>query len=79
MALCCTCRDGWQIQPTEVTHRRNKLHKGSIYCVAWSPMGDLIATGSNDKAVRLMHYDGDAEGVTGRQEWEIRGYLISLF
>ena len=42
-------------------------------------MGDLIATGSNDKAVRLMHYDGDAEGVTGRREWEIRGYLISLF
>jgi hypothetical protein len=24
--------------------------QGSIYCLAWSPKGSLIATGSNDKA-----------------------------
>lgn len=65
-------RDGWQVQPVEVTHKRNKLHKGSIYCVAWSPLGDLIATGSNDKAVRLMHYDADAEGVTGKLFLKLR-------
>ncbi|KAM6963037.1 WD repeat-containing protein 47-like, partial [Aplochiton taeniatus] len=31
-----------------VRFRRNKHHKGSIYCVAWSHCGQLLATGSND-------------------------------
>ncbi|KAI5640323.1 hypothetical protein NE865_07248 [Phthorimaea operculella] len=34
--------------------KRTKHHKGSIYCLAWSPAGDLLATGSNDKTVKLM-------------------------
>ncbi|XP_070531642.1 WD repeat-containing protein 47-like isoform X2 [Ptychodera flava] len=48
-----------------VLYKRNRHHKGSIYCVAWSPSGELIATGSNDKAVKLMRFDANkcnAEG-----------------
>ena len=40
-----------------VLFKRTKHHKGSIYCLAWSPRGDLIATGSNDKTVKLMNFN----------------------
>ncbi|XP_037078833.1 WD repeat-containing protein 47-like [Pollicipes pollicipes] len=46
-------------QPT-VLLKRTKHHKGSIYCMAWSPVGDLIATGSNDKTIKLMRFDADS-------------------
>ncbi|XP_077986558.1 WD repeat-containing protein 47-like isoform X2 [Glandiceps talaboti] len=46
-----------QIKQPTILYKRNRHHKGSIYCVAWSPTGDLIATGSNDKAVKLMRFD----------------------
>ncbi len=29
-------------------------HEGSIYCIDWSLSGKLIATGSNDKTIKLM-------------------------
>ena len=38
-------------------YKRNKYHRGSIYCLAWSPRGDLLATGSNDKTIKLMQFD----------------------
>jgi WD40 repeat protein len=44
-------------QPPIVLAKRTKHHKGSIYCMAWSPKGDLIATGSNDKTVKILKYD----------------------
>ena len=37
--------------------KRAKHHKGSIYCVGWNPAGDILATGSNDKTVKLMRFD----------------------
>lgn len=40
-----------------VLMRRTKYHQGSIYCVAWSVDGRLIATGSNDMTVRLLQVD----------------------
>ncbi|XP_078606147.1 WD repeat-containing protein 47-like isoform X1 [Branchiostoma floridae x Branchiostoma japonicum] len=45
-------------QPT-VLYKRNRHHKGSIYCIAWSPTGNLIATGSNDKCVKVLKFNAD--------------------
>ncbi|KAK8379928.1 hypothetical protein O3P69_019745 [Scylla paramamosain] len=53
-------------QPT-VLYKRTKHHKGSIYCLAWSPLGDLIATGSNDKTVKLMRFNADACSMDGQE------------
>ena len=46
-------------QPAKVVYKKNKHHLGSIYCMAWSPSGRLIATGSNDKLVKLTRLDMD--------------------
>uniref|UniRef100_A0A3Q3KRV9 WD repeat-containing protein 47-like n=1 Tax=Mastacembelus armatus TaxID=205130 RepID=A0A3Q3KRV9_9TELE len=51
-------------QPT-VRFRRNKHHKGSIYCVAWSHCGQLLATGSNDKYVKVLPFNADSCNATG--------------
>ncbi|XP_055602431.1 WD repeat-containing protein 47 isoform X2 [Uranotaenia lowii] len=53
-------------QPT-VLFKRTKHHKGSIYCMAWSPMGDLIATGSNDKTVKLMRFNESQKQLEGQE------------
>uniref|UniRef100_A0A3Q2E444 WD repeat domain 47 n=1 Tax=Cyprinodon variegatus TaxID=28743 RepID=A0A3Q2E444_CYPVA len=51
-------------QPS-VRFRRNKHHKGSIYCVAWSHCGQLLATGSNDKYVKVLPFNADSCNATG--------------
>ncbi len=47
----------FQVRPPQaatVLFKRSRHHKGSIYCLRWSPgEGSLLATGSNDKTVRL--------------------------
>uniref|UniRef100_A0A3B4AAY3 CTLH domain-containing protein n=1 Tax=Periophthalmus magnuspinnatus TaxID=409849 RepID=A0A3B4AAY3_9GOBI len=48
-----------------VRFRRNKHHKGSIYCVAWSHCGQLLATGSNDKYVKVLPFNPDNCNATG--------------
>lgn len=48
-----------------VLFKRTKHHKGSIYCLAWSPIGDLMATGSNDKTVKLMRFNPDTSNLEG--------------
>lgn len=53
-------------QPT-VLFKRTKHHKGSIYCMAWSPQGDLVATGSNDKTVKLMRYNEVQKQLEGKE------------
>ncbi|OCT85299.1 WD repeat-containing protein 47 isoform X1 [Xenopus laevis] len=52
------------MQPT-VRFKRNKHHKGSIYCVAWSPCGQLLATGSNDKYVKVLPFSAETCNATG--------------
>ncbi|KAJ8270297.1 hypothetical protein GJAV_G00112670 [Gymnothorax javanicus] len=48
-----------------VRFKRNKHHKGSIYCVAWSPCGQLLATGSNDKFVKVLPFNPESCNATG--------------
>ncbi|RVE61831.1 hypothetical protein OJAV_G00174250 [Oryzias javanicus] len=48
-----------------VRFKRNKHHKGSIYCVAWSPCGQLLATGSNDKYVKVLPFSAETCNATG--------------
>ena len=53
------------IKQPVVRFRRNKHHKGSIYCVAWSQCGQLLATGSNDKFVKVLPFNADTCNATG--------------
>lgn len=58
---------------THVLMKRARHHKGSIYCLAWNPLGNLIATGSNDKTVKIMRFNAedsinDVNGVSGGGE-----------
>ncbi|XP_055338369.1 WD repeat-containing protein 47-like [Paramacrobiotus metropolitanus] len=36
---------------------RINYHKGSLFCLAWSLKGTLIASGSNDKIIKLSRFD----------------------
>ncbi|XP_072157361.1 WD repeat-containing protein 47 isoform X5 [Bemisia tabaci] len=53
-------------QPT-VLFKRTRHHKGSIYCMAWTPIGDLMATGSNDKTVKLMRFNAETSNLEGQE------------
>ncbi|XP_071781687.2 WD repeat-containing protein 47-like [Centroberyx gerrardi] len=53
------------VKQPAVRFRRNKHHKGSIYCVAWSHCGQLLATGSNDKYVKVLPFNSDTCNATG--------------
>ena len=50
-------------QPT-ILFKSNRYHRGSIYCIAWSATGDIIATGSNDKSIKMMKFDVETCSVT---------------
>ncbi|KAJ8376168.1 hypothetical protein SKAU_G00067480 [Synaphobranchus kaupii] len=52
-------------KPPVVRFKRNKHHKGSIYCVAWSHCGQLLATGSNDKYVKVLPFNAESCNATG--------------
>ena len=50
-------------QPT-ILFKSNRHHRGSIYCIAWSAAGDIIATGSNDKSIKMMRFDAETCSLT---------------
>lgn len=55
-----------------VVYKKPKHHRGSIYCIAWSLDGEVIATGSNDKIVKLLRVDPmTGYPVIGEQEIEL--------
>lgn len=61
------CREEHTTYQPTVLFKRTKHHKGSIYCMAWSPQGDLVATGSNDKTVKLMRYNEVQKQLEGKE------------
>ncbi|ENN77057.1 hypothetical protein YQE_06392, partial [Dendroctonus ponderosae] len=65
--LNCVWEEHQTYQPM-VLFKRTKHHKGSIYCLAWSPEGDLMATGSNDKTVKLMRFNVDTSNLEGEED-----------
>ncbi|KRZ15623.1 WD repeat-containing protein 47 [Trichinella pseudospiralis] len=44
----------------ELLLSRPKQHRGSVYCTSFNPTGELLATGSNDKTIRLMQFNADS-------------------
>jgi WD40 repeat protein len=46
-------------KPAKVLYKKGKHHLGSIYCMAWSPSGRIIATGSNDKLIKIVRLNMD--------------------
>eukprot|EP00520_Triparma_pacifica_P009212 CAMPEP_0118634774 /NCGR_PEP_ID=MMETSP0785-20121206/1727_1 /TAXON_ID=91992 /ORGANISM="Bolidomonas pacifica, Strain CCMP 1866" /LENGTH=703 /DNA_ID=CAMNT_0006525773 /DNA_START=26 /DNA_END=2133 /DNA_ORIENTATION=- len=38
----------------DIIHERSNHHLGSVYCSSWNCEGKLIATGSNDKTVKVV-------------------------
>uniref|UniRef100_A0AAQ5Z377 CTLH domain-containing protein n=1 Tax=Amphiprion ocellaris TaxID=80972 RepID=A0AAQ5Z377_AMPOC len=64
----CAYPETLDTSPTKqpvVRFKRNKHHKGSIYCVAWSHCGQLLATGSNDKYVKVLPFSAETCNATG--------------
>ena len=51
------CDPEESVQPMSVLFKRSKYHRGSIYCMDWSPDGCLLATGSNDKSIKILQFD----------------------
>ena len=45
--------------PAKILFKKERHHIGTIYCIGWSPNGQLIATGSNDKLVKVILLDMD--------------------
>ena len=42
-----------------VNYQKNNHHKGSIYTAAWNSTGEYLATGSNDKLIKVIRFEGD--------------------
>ncbi|XP_046371434.2 WD repeat-containing protein 47-like isoform X5 [Haliotis rufescens] len=60
-------REDHVTQEAVVVHKSVRHHKGSIYCAAWNPLGDLIATGSNDKTIKLLRFNTEAAKPDGAE------------
>ena len=55
--------------PAKIISQKHKHHKGSIYCSAWNHTGDLIATGSNDKTIKMSRFNVDTCMIEGENSF----------
>ena len=55
-----------------ILYERKNHHLGSIYCIDWSRSGKLIATGSNDKLVKVMQVPDLSEFNESQEGEELR-------
>ncbi|VDN24381.1 unnamed protein product [Cylicostephanus goldi] len=58
-----------QVRHPEILLSRPKQHRGSVYCLGFNPTGDLLATGSNDKTLRLMAFSSDVCKIGAEMEF----------
>ncbi|KAJ1361789.1 hypothetical protein KIN20_021131 [Parelaphostrongylus tenuis] len=57
------------VRQPEILLSRPKQHRGSVYCLSFNPTGELLATGSNDKTLRLMAFSSDACKIGAEMEF----------
>ncbi|GMR56462.1 hypothetical protein PMAYCL1PPCAC_26657, partial [Pristionchus mayeri] len=55
----------------EILLSRPKQHRGSVYCLGFNPTGELLATGSNDKSLRLMAFNSEACKIGAEMELNV--------
>ncbi|XP_022239191.1 WD repeat-containing protein 47-like [Limulus polyphemus] len=58
-------RENYETHEPTVLMKRKKHHKGSIYCLAWNGTGDLLATGSSDKTIKLTRFNQEVCNIEG--------------
>ncbi|CAI4229965.1 unnamed protein product [Auanema sp. JU1783] len=55
----------------ELLISRPKQHRGSVYCLGFNPTGELLATGSNDKTIRLMAFNSEQCKIGAEMEFSV--------
>uniref|UniRef100_A0A1I7WS08 WD_REPEATS_REGION domain-containing protein n=1 Tax=Heterorhabditis bacteriophora TaxID=37862 RepID=A0A1I7WS08_HETBA len=53
----------------EILLSRPKQHRGSVYCLGFNQTGELLATGSNDKTLRLMAFNAETCKIGAEMEF----------
>ena len=59
-----------QNNEVQVIFEQPDHHNGSIYCVDWSRTSRLVATGSNDKMIKILVTPNFEEIEDGQENWQ---------
>ncbi|UYV70035.1 WDR47 [Cordylochernes scorpioides] len=60
-------REDHLYHPPTVLYKKPRHHKGPVYCSAWNATGDLLATGSNDKTIKMMRFNPEFNAIEGKE------------